>query len=337
VKKTLAIVGATGAVGREMLLCLEQRRFPVKELRLLASARSAGAEIEFRGEKLKVEELTAGSFAGVEIALFAATTGVAKEFAPIAARAGCVVIDNSSAFRADPGVPLVVPRINPEALEGHGNILANPNCSTIISLLPLNVLHEISPLSRVIAATYQAASGAGAEAMEELRESTRAALDGKPFTPKVLPHPYGFNIFSHDSDVDPETGYNGEERKLLTESRKILGVPELRVSATCVRVPVLRAHSVAIHAEFRDPISVEHARAALAGTKGIEVVDDREANLFPMPVAAAHGDGVLVGRIRADLSDPTGRTLALFVAGDQLRIGAALNAVEIAELLLEEK
>jgi aspartate-semialdehyde dehydrogenase len=329
----VAIVGATGAVGVEMIGCLERRRFPLSELRLLASARSAGRKLEFRGERLAVRELTEASFEGVDLALFSAGGSISKKFAPIAVRAGAIVIDNSSAFRMDPAVPLVVPEINPRAVREHRGIIANPNCTAIISITPLWPVHQLNPIVRLLVASYQSASGAGAAAMEELRESTRAYLEGRAYEQRVLPHPYAFNVFSHNARIDPATGYNEEEIKVREEARKIFGDPELRVSATCIRVPVLRAHSVAISFECQRPITADEVRRIIAGAPGVKLVDDRERNYFPMPRDASGGDPILVGRIRQDVSDPSGRSIALFVAGDQLLKGAALNAVQIAELL----
>jgi aspartate-semialdehyde dehydrogenase len=329
----VAIVGATGAVGVEMIGCLERRRFPLAELRLLASARSAGKTLEFRGEPLAVRELSEASFAGVDLALFSAGSSVSKKFAPLAARAGTIVIDNSSAFRMDPEVPLVVPEINPQALREHRGIIANPNCTAIISITPLWPVHKANRIVRLLISSYQSASGAGAAAMEELRESTRAYLEGRPFEPRVLPHPCAFNVFSHNAPVDPASGYNEEEIKVREETRKIFADQELRVSATCIRVPVLRAHSVAINFECQRPISPGEVRRLIADAPGVKLVDDRERNYFPMPRDASGGDPILVGRIRQDVSDPSGRSIALFVAGDQLLKGAALNAVQIAEAL----
>jgi len=329
----VAIVGATGAVGLEMLGCLERRRFPLSELRLLASARSAGKTLEFRGKPLAVRELTETSFAGVDLALFSAGSSVSKKFAPLAVRAGATVIDNSSAFRMDAAVPLVVPEINPLAARGHRGVIANPNCTAIISITPLWPIHKVNPIVRLLISSYQSASGAGAAAMEELRESTRAYLEGRAYEPRVLPHPYAFNVFSHNARIDPVTGYNEEEIKVREETRKIFGDPELRISASCIRVPVLRAHSVAITFECQRPIAADEARRLIAGAPGVKLVDDRERNYFPMPRDASGGDAILAGRIRQDLSDPSGRSIALFVAGDQLLKGAALNAVQIAEIL----
>ena len=330
----VAIAGATGAVGVELMACLEQRKFPLSELRLLASARSAGKTMKFRGADVAVRELTDESLAGVDIALFSAGGAQSKRFAPAAVKAGAIVVDNSSAFRMDPNTPLVVPEINAGALAKHTGIIANPNCVAIVAATPLWPIHQKSRIKRIVMSTYQAASGAGAAAMEELSESTRAFLEGRPFTPKVLPHPYAFNVFSHNTKVDPDTGYNEEETKVMQETRKIFGEPDLRVTATCVRVPVLRAHCIALNIELENALTPAEARAILSTAPGVRVVDDLEKNYFPMPVDASGGDDVLVGRIRTDVSDPSGKTLSLFVAGDQLRKGAALNAVQIAERLL---
>lgn len=329
----VAIVGATGAVGVELIRCLEERRFPLSELRLFASARSAGKTLSFRGEPLAVRELKDDSFRGVDIALFSAGGSISKRSGPLAVEQGAVVVDNSSAFRMDPAVPLVVPEINPEAVRGHRGIIANPNCSTIIAITPLWPVHRSNRLRRLIVSTYQAASGAGAAAMEELRESTRAYLEGRPYENHVLPHPYAFNLFSHNTKIDPQTGYNEEETKIIRETHKIYGDDSIRIAATCVRVPVLRAHSVAINFECERPITPEQVRDIMQTAPGVKVVDDPERNYFPMPKDASGQDPILVGRIRRDLSDPSGRSIALFVSGDQLLKGAALNAVQIAELL----
>ena len=330
----VAIVGATGAVGRELLGVLERRGFPLGELRLDASPRSAGTVLEFCGHDTTVAALNENSFAGVDLALFSAGGKNARDYAPAAVRSGAVVIDNSSAFRMDPAVPLVVPEINSDEIARHNGIIANPNCAAIIALMALWPIHRRNPIRRVIIATYQAASGAGAAAMAELRDATRAALDGRPYPPRALPHPYAFNLFSHDTAIDPVTGYNDEETKVIGEARKILAEPELRIGVTCIRVPVLRAHAMALAIECEHPITPEEARALLSDTPGVRLVDDRERNHFPMPSEATGQDAVLVGRIRRDLSDPSGRSLALFAAGDQLLKGAALNAVQIAERLL---
>jgi aspartate-semialdehyde dehydrogenase len=335
-KYRIAIVGATGAVGVEFLRCLHKRRFPILELRPLASARSRGKKVTFDSQKFTVQVLNENSFQGVDIAFFSAGGSISKKFAPIAARAGVVVVDNSSAFRMDPGVPLVIPEINPEALAGHKGIIANPNCSTIIAITPLWPIHKKNRIRRIIAATYQAASGAGAAAMRELEESTRAHLSGKKYKPSVLPHPYAFNLFSHNAAVDPATGYNEEEIKMDRETRKIFGDPEMRISATCVRVPVLRAHSEALNFECERPITPEDVRALLKDAPGVKIIDDIRKNYFPMPIDASGQDDVLVGRIRQDQSDPSGKSIALFVSGDQLLKGAALNAVQIAEVLISQ-
>ena len=331
----VAIVGATGAVGIELIGCLEKRNFPLSELKLFASARSAGKTLPFRGAEVPVQELTESSFDGVDIALFSAGGSTSKRFAPIAVQAGAVVIDNSSAFRMNDDVPLVVPEINAQEIAKHRGIIANPNCAAVISIMPLWPLHRANPIKRMILATYQAASGAGAAAMQELLESTRAALDGREFSPTVLPHPYAFNLFSHNTRIDPATGYNEEETKVLQEAKKIFGEPDLRITATCVRVPVLRAHSVAVTVEFERPISPDEVRKLLADAPGVRVVDDSERNYFPMPQDASGKDEILVGRIRHDVSDPSGRSISLFLAGDQLLKGAALNAVQIAEKVVE--
>ena len=329
----VAIVGATGAVGVELIRCLEERGFPVSELRLFASARSAGKTLTFRGLQLTVRELNEHSFSGVDIALFSAGGSTSKRFAPIAVRAGATVIDNSSAFRMDPSVPLVVPEINPQTLRAHQGIIANPNCCAIIAITPLWPIHRSNRIQRLTLATYQAASGAGAAAMQELLESTRAYLEGRAYQHKVLPHPYAFNLFSHNTNIDPATGYNDEETKVIQETRKIFGDPDIRVSATCVRVPVLRAHSVAITFECERPITPAQVRELMQTAPGVKLVDDAQRNYFPMPQDATGQDPILVGRIRQDLSDPSGRSICLFVAGDQLLKGAALNAVQIAEVL----
>lgn len=329
----VAVVGATGAVGVEFMRCLEERNFKMKELRLLASARSAGKTMKFAGKDITVTELTESSFKGVDIALFSAGGSISKKFGPIAVQSGCVVVDNSSAFRMDPTVPLVIPEINPEAVKQHKGIIANPNCSTIIAITPLWPIHKKNRIVRLIASTYQAASGAGAAAMQELVDSTRAYLDGKSFEPKIIPHPYAFNLFSHTSKIDPVTGYNEEETKMLKETHKIFGDSSIRISATCVRVPVLRAHSEALNVECERPITPDEIRAILKTAPGVKVVENIEKNYFPMPKDASGQGDILCGRIRTDSSDPSGKSFCMFVAGDQLLKGAALNAVQIAELL----
>ena len=330
----VAVVGATGAVGVELIRCLEQRKFPLAELKLFASARSAGKTLDFRGKPLRVQELTDKSFAGVAVGLFSAGSATTKKFAKAALDAGTIIVDNSSAYRMDPSVPLVIPEINAQMIATHKGIIANPNCSAIISITPLWPIHRQNRIKRLIISTYQAASGAGAAAMEELRESTRAYLDGRPFQPKVLPHPYAFNAFSHNTKVDPATLHNEEETKVINETRKIFGDPGIAIGVTCIRIPVLRAHCVSITFECETPISPDEVRKILATAPGVKVVDDVEHNYFPMPVDASGKDEILVGRIRRDLSDSTGRSISIFSAGDQLLKGAALNAVQIAERLL---
>ena len=329
----VAIAGVTGAVGAEFIATMDRRAFPVGRLKALASARSAGKSIDFRGEKITIEELTERSFEGVDIALFSAGSGISRKFAPAAVKAGAVVVDNSSAFRMDPNVPLVIPEINANRIRDHKGIIANPNCSAITALVPLWPIHRQNRIKRVILSTYQAASGGGAAVMQELLESTRAYLDGRPFTPKVIQHPYAFNLFSHNTAVDPETGYNDEETKVIKETRKIFEDEKIAIGVTCVRVPVLRAHCEAITFECEKPITEAEVRSILATAPGVKIVDDRAKNYFPMPIDASGQDDVLVGRIRKDLSDPSGHSISMFVAADQLLKGAALNAVQIAELL----
>ena len=331
--RSVAIVGATGAVGVELLRCLEARGFPVSHLRLLASPRSAGRTMMFHDTPIAVEPLGDDSFDGIDLALFSAGASVSKRYAPVAVRAGAIVVDNSSAFRMDPAVPLVVPEVNAHAIAGHGGIVANPNCVAAILTVALAPLHRAHAIRRLTVATYQAASGAGAAAMEELRQSTAAHLAGEPFTPVVLPHPYAFNLFSHNADMDPASAHNGEEMKVIAETRRILDTPALPIGITCIRVPVLRAHAMAITIEFDDAVTPDEARALLTGAPGLRVVDDVARNHFPMPSEATGADDVLVGRIRRDLGDPGGRSIALFIAGDQLLKGAALNAIQIAEHL----
>jgi aspartate-semialdehyde dehydrogenase len=329
----VAIAGVTGAVGAEFIATMDRRGFRVGKLKALASARSAGKTIDFRGERIVIEELTETSFEGVDIALFSAGGGISRKFAPIAVKAGAVVIDNSSAFRMDPNVPLVIPEINAGRIREHKGIIAVPNCAAITALVPLWPIHQKNRVKRLILSTYQAASGAGAAAMEELVESTRAYLDGEAYESKVMPHPYAFNLFSHNTAVDPQTGYNDEETKVIKETRKILEDERIAVGVTCVRVPVLRAHCEAITFECERPITEDAVRKILSTAPGVKIVDDRVRNYFPMPVDASGQDDVLVGRIRKDLSDPSGHSISMFVAADQLLKGAALNAIQIAELL----
>ena len=326
----IAIVGATGAVGRELLGLLEERGTPLREVRLYASPRSAGRRLPFRDAEITVEPLPERGPLPADVVFSTAGGSLSKARARDWPEPGAVVIDNTSAWRMDADTPLVVPEINAAAAHDHRGLVANPNCSTIIALMALAPLHRAFGLRRATVATYQAVSGAGAAGIDELTRMTRAALDGEPAQPRAFGHDIAFNLFSHDSAIGAD-GYNEEERKLLQESRKILAAPDLAISATCVRVPVYRAHSEAIHAEFDRHIAPDEAREALASAPGVRIVDDREGDRFPMPRDAAGGDDVLVGRIRADASLPGG--IALFVAGDQIRKGAALNAVQIMETL----
>jgi len=328
----IAIVGSTGAVGQELRQLLHERSFPVTGVRFFSSPRSAGKQVDFGGTSVTVEALPEDGNLGAELVFSSAGGSVAKAHARAWAEHGALVVDNTSAWRMDPNTPLVVPEVNADAIDTHTGIIANPNCSTILALMALAPLHRAFGLTRATVATYQAVSGAGAKGLDELTRMTRAALDGTPAEPEVFEHSVAFNLFSHDSDVG-EDGYNVEERKLLLESRKILGVPDLAVSATCVRVPTYRAHAEAIHAAFERPVSDDEARAVLASAPGVTLVDDRAGNRFPMPLDASGQDNVLVGRIREDASLPGG--IALFLAGDQIRKGAALNAVQIAEAWLE--
>jgi aspartate-semialdehyde dehydrogenase len=329
----VAIVGSTGAVGVEMIDCLQRRKFPLRSLRLFASARSAGQRVPYGNETLIVEELREDALEGIDIALFSAGSSVSKRFGPLLAQKGTIVVDNSSAFRMDADVPLVVPEINAQAIDTHRGIIANPNCVAILSITPLWPIHQLNPLRRLVISTYQAVSGAGAAAMSELREGTRAYLAGEDFQPKVLPHPSAFNVFNHNTRVDPVSGYNEEEIKVMQETRKIFGDPTLRITATCVRVPVLRAHCMSINFECERRISPQEVTDILATAPGVKLVDDRHGNYFPMPKDASGRDEMLVGRIRQDVSDPSNRSISLFIAGDQLLKGAALNAVQIAERL----
>jgi aspartate-semialdehyde dehydrogenase len=327
------VLGATGAVGQELLTLLDERGFPVAELLPLASPRSAGQPIVWQGESLTVQPVHQGCFNGVDLVLASAGGSVSRAWAPEAVAAGAVVIDNSSAFRMDPGVPLVVPEVNPEAALRHRGIIANPNCTTILLTVALAPLASRRPIRRVVISTYQSASGAGARAMEELRQLSRTVLDGAEPVSSVLPHSLAFNLFLHNSPLEP-SGYCEEELKMLNETRKIMELPDLRLTATCVRVPVLRAHSEAVNIEFNEPFPVEEARALLAVAPGVELIEDFGANRFPMPTDVTGRDPVAVGRIRQDLSEPN--ALELWLCGDQIRKGAALNAIQIAELLLQE-
>jgi aspartate-semialdehyde dehydrogenase len=331
--KNVAIAGVTGAVGQEFLAILAERDFPIDSLKVLASSRSTGKKIEFKGKEYTVEVLGKDSFEKIDIALFSAGAARSKEFASAAVAAGAVVVDNSSAFRMDPEVPLVIPEINPEAIRQHKGIIANPNCSTIIGIVPVWPLHKANPVKRMVVSTYQAASGAGMAAMLELERQARQILDGKEPTCKVIQYQLAFNVFSHNSALD-ENGYNLEEVKMVNETRKIFNCGDIAITCTCIRVPVLRAHCESINLEFTDPITPEQVRELLDTAPGVSVLDDRENNRFPMPIDATGKDDCLVGRIRQDLSIPDNRGINIWVAGDQLRKGAALNAVQIAEKLL---
>lgn len=328
----VAILGATGAVGTELLELLAERQFPLSELKLLASERSAGKTVQFQGETLTIEAVSDRSFDGIDIVLASAGGSQSKAWAPKIVAAGAVMIDNSSAFRMDPTVPLVVPEVNPQAASQHQGIIANPNCTTILMNVAVYPLHQVTPVKRIVAATYQSASGAGARAMEEVKAQAQAILNGAEPPTESFPYPLAFNLFPHNTPINDQ-GYCEEEMKMVNETRKIFGVPDLRVSATCVRVPVLRAHSEAINLEFAEPFSPDQAREILKSAPGVQLVEDWKANYFPMPIDATGKDPVLVGRIREDLSNPGG--LELWLCGDQVRKGAALNAVQIAELLVE--
>ena len=324
----IAIVGVTGAVGVEMLKTLEKRNFPVGQLTPLASARSAGKTLPFRGEELTVRELTQHSFAGVDIALFSAGGGTSEAFAPAAVEAGAVVVDNSSAFRMDDSVPLVVPEINASDVAGHKGIIANPNCSTIVTVMALHPLHQAFGVKRMFASTYQAVSGSGAMGIAELERQVGEINEGREATREVYPHQIAFNVLPH-VDVFLDNGYTKEEMKMVHESRKIMGLPHFQASVTCVRVPVYRAHSIAVSAEFEKPVSLELAREAIGAAPGIDLNDDVAANGYPLPLELAGRDNCQVGRIRKDCAMENG--LSFWVAGDQLLKGAALNAVQITE------
>ena len=328
----VAIVGVTGAVGQAFLEVLAERHFPIAQLKLLASAKSAGKTITFAGKTYTVETLTHDSFKGVDIALFSAGGAISKEFAHSAVKAGAVVIDNSSCFRMTDGVPLVVPEVNPDAIKTHKGIIANPNCSTIIMNVPVWPLYKANPIKRIIVSTYQAVSGAGAWGLEELDRQIKQHAAGASITKEKFPHQIVNNLFSHNTTIGTN-GYNEEEMKMLKETRKIFGVPNMMVAATCVRVPVARAHCESVNLEFERPITPDEVRAILANAPGVTIVDDVVNNRFPMPIEASHQDDVLVGRIRQDVSRDDGRGIEMFLAGDQIRKGAATNAVQIAELL----
>ena len=329
----VAIVGATGAVGQEFLSVLAQRDFPIRGIKFLASARSAGKTIEFKGKAYPIEELKHDSFTDVKVAFFSAGGSVSKEFAPSAVKAGAVVVDNTSAFRMKDGVPLVVPEVNPEQIHKHNGLIANPNCSTIIMNVPVWPLHKVNRVKRMVVSTYQAVSGAGAQGLYDLEQQMKAYAAGSPIEKKLFPHQIVNNLFCHNTKIGEE-GYNEEEMKMVKETRKIFGDPKIMVTATCVRVPIPRAHSESINLEFERPITPDQVREILKKAPGVTIVDDRERNHFPMPLEASGQDNVLVGRIRQDISRDDGRGIDLFVAGDQIRKGAATNAVQIGELLV---
>jgi aspartate-semialdehyde dehydrogenase len=328
----IAVVGATGAVGIEMIKTLEKRNFPVGKLTLLASARSVGKKLKFKGQDIAVTELTKDCFKGIDIALFSAGGSISKEFAPIAAKAGCVVVDNSSAFRMDPDVPLVVPEINAADVKLHKGIIANPNCTTAITLMALYPLHQAFGVKRIFASSYQAVSGTGAKAIEELERQVGQTVKGEPVTKEVYPHQIAFNVLPHVDSFLP-SGYTKEEMKMENEGRKIMHHPGFRASVTCVRVPVYRSHSVAVSAEFEKPVTVEAARAVLAKAPGLDVVDAPEKKEYPMPLHTSEKYNCAVGRLRMDCALDNG--LCFWVSGDQLLKGAALNAVQIAEELVK--
>ncbi len=326
----IAVVGATGAVGEELLKVLERRNFPVATLRAIGSSRSAGKSVRFRNESIPAKELGEGSFDKIDVAFFSAGGEISRKFVPIARNAGAIVIDNSSVFRMEADVPLVIPEINGEDLRKHGGLIANPNCTTAVALMAIYPLHRIFGVRRVFAASYQAVSGSGRRAIDELKQQVEAATRKRHLSAQVYPHPIAFNVLPH-VDVFLESGYTKEEMKMQNEGRKIMHLPEFRASVTCVRVPVYRAHSVAVHAEFEKPVSVEQAREVLAKAPGLELVDEPQQNRYPMPLNVAGKDNCEVGRVRLDCALENG--LAFWVSGDQLLKGAALNAVQIAELL----
>ncbi|GAB4840451.1 hypothetical protein Ancab_021219 [Ancistrocladus abbreviatus] len=336
---SLAVVGVTGAVGQEFLSVLSDRSFPYRSIRMLASKRSAGEHLTFEGQDYVIEELTADSFDGVDIALFSAGGSISKQFGPIAVEKGSIVIDNSSAFRMDENVPLIIPEVNPDAMKhinlgsGKGALIANPNCSTIICLMAATPLHRRAKVTRMVVSTYQAASGAGAAAMKELEQQTREVLAGKQPTCKIFKQQYAFNLFSHNAPV-LSNGYNEEEMKLVKETRKIWNDMDVRVTATCIRVPVMRAHAESVNLQFEKPLDEETAKDILKSAPGVVVIDDRASNHFPTPLEVSSKDDVAVGRIRRDVSQDGDYGLDIFVCGDQIRKGAALNAVQIAEMLL---
>ena len=332
----LAIAGVTGAVGQEFLRLIEQRNFKFDSLKMLASSRSAGKKIDFLGKQYTVEELTKDSFKGVDIALFSAGGGRSKEFAQAVVDSGAVMIDNSSAFRIDKDVPLVVPEVNPEAIKQHKGIIANPNCSTIIAVVPVFPLHKAKTLKRMVVSTYQAASGAGVSAMMELENQSRDVLAGKEVKPKAFPYQIAFNLFCHNSPLK-ENGYNEEEMKMLHETHKIFSCESIGITCTCVRVPVMRAHSESINLEFEQSITPDEVREILKDAPGVTLLDDFSNNRFPMPIDADGKDDVYVGHIRQDESIPDNKGINIWICGDQIRKGAALNALQIAETMIKNQ
>ena len=330
---TVAVLGATGAVGQEMINILQERNFPVKELIPLASARSAGNTLRFRGEDVVIREACEEAFEGVDIVLGAAENDIAQKFAPAIVKAGAVFVDNSSAFRLDPDVPLIVPEVNPEDVAWHKGILSNPNCSTIITMTAVNALNSISPIRTMTTSTYQAVSGAGAGGPVELMNEVEALLKGESYEPKVFSHQIAYNLIPQIGGEQFE-GYTSEEMKMQNEGRKIMHLPELTVSCTCIRVPVVRSHSISVTCTFDKPVTVEDARKVIAAAPGCKLMDDLNAKQYPMPLETSGQDTVFVGRIRPDLTNPNG--LCLWCCGDQVRKGAATNAIQIAELLIEK-
>ena len=329
----VAILGASGAVGKEMMKILEERSFPVSELHLLASARSAGKVVQWRGQDVVIEEARDEAFEGIDIVLGAAENDIAERFAPAIVKSGAVFVDNSSAFRLDPDVPLVVPEVNPEDVKKHHGIIANPNCSTTITVTAVNALRNISPIKAMVASTYQAVSGAGAGGPIELQNEVEALREGKAYEPKVFSYQIAYNVIPQIGG-EQCCGYTSEEMKLQNEGRKIMHLPEMKVSCTCVRVPVVRSHSISVSLHFEKKISVEEARAAIAAAPGCRLVDDLDALQYPMPLDTSDQDLVFVGRIRPDLTDENG--LCLWCCGDQVRKGAATNCIQIADLLIAE-
>lgn len=330
----VAIVGATGMVGGEFIKVLEQRKFPMSSINLYASDRSAGKKLFVKGQELEVKETTPESFRDIDIALFSAGADISKHFSPIAAKMGAVVVDNSAAFRMEPDIPLVVPEINPEDIKWHKGIIANPNCSTIQMVVALYPLHKVNPIKRIIVSTYQAVSGTGAAAVDELNLQARQVLDKQKTVPQVYPYQIAFNVLP-EIDIFMDTGYTKEEWKMEQETRKIMHAPDIAISATCVRVPVFNSHSEAVTVEFSRPMPPEEAKRILAGAPGVKIWDDPAARLYPYPLLSAGTDDTFVGRIRKDTSHPNG--LVMWIVADNIRKGAALNAVQIAEEMIERK